>query len=87
MKKALTIYIDDDAYLYAYNAAFVLKSPILGGGTKDKHATSFTMQNEILPADTNALYIPWKIKSEVQRPCFFNNMDELPDEKDWRMYE
>ena len=52
MKKALTVYIDDDCDLYAYGATWVIRK------TEDEKDQSVTMQNARL-LGRDKLYVPF----------------------------
>ena len=57
MKRALTIWIDDDATLVYYQAAFVCR--------KGDNEKAVTLQNASVPEDKDAMYIPWTVKENT----------------------
>ena len=64
MKKALTIYIDDDTELKHYLATFVVWRG---------EESSVTMQSGAIPEGANALYLPWENKTKEAQ--FFKEME------------
>lgn len=54
MKKALTIYVDDNADLLNMCAAFVCW---------EGNSTSLTMLNETIPKEATGMYLPWESKT------------------------
>lgn len=80
MKKALTIYVDDDAYLGNICAAFLC--------LKD-NSNSLTMLNETIPKEATGMYLPWKTETGKTEWIFDNtlpdiiqkNFDEWDEEK------
>lgn len=78
MKKALTIYIDDDAEMVGYCATFIHQ--------RSETEKAVTMQNLSIPSGKNALYLPFHAKPRKDA-CFFNESEGFPDESEWRLEE
>ena len=70
MKKALTIYIDDDCRLEHYCATFILKRE------KD---TSVIMQNIALDGTKDALHLPFVVSPQHDAKLFTEAENENPD--------
>ena len=70
MKKALTIYIDDDCKLTNYCATFILK--------KEKD-TSVIMQNISLDGTKDALHLPFVVSPRHEAILFTEGENENPD--------
>lgn len=68
MKKALTIYVDDDARLGNLCGAFLCWK-----GTE----TSLTMLNEAIPKDAAVLYLPWESTTGRTEWLLDNQMPEI----------
>lgn len=68
MKKALTIYVDDDADLRNMCAAFVCW---------EGNSTSLTMLNETIPKDVTGVYLPWKSMTGKTEWIFDNTLPDI----------
>ena len=68
MKKALTIYVDDNADLRNMCASFVCW---------EGNSTSLTMLNESIPKEATGIYLPWKSETGKTEWIFDTTLPDI----------